>query len=97
MRRCDVNKISVRDFLIGLTKLTRETGIIISGCGCCGSPRISNTGADEAIDDHRSGYGRVYKGKVEWISPADKDKWEEYSAYIGIGDDPEQRLTDENT
>lgn len=25
-------------FIEGLTKLTRETGIVIAGCGCCGSP-----------------------------------------------------------
>ncbi|MDY6893928.1 MAG: hypothetical protein SVO01_00695 [Thermotogota bacterium] len=27
-------------FLIGLRKLSFETGIVICGCGCCGSPYL---------------------------------------------------------
>lgn len=32
---------NMRNFLDGLTKLTMETGIMIAGCGCCGSPYLS--------------------------------------------------------
>ena len=40
-------------FLIELTELTRKHGIVIGGCGCCGSPWL-----DDVIDvsDERSGY-----------------------------------------
>ena len=27
-------------FRVGLEKLTRETGVVIGGCGCCGSPSL---------------------------------------------------------
>ena len=29
-----------KEFLRGLTKLTKKTGIAIDGCGCCGSPSL---------------------------------------------------------
>lgn len=32
---------NMRNFLDGLTKLTMETGVMIAGCGCCGSPYLS--------------------------------------------------------
>jgi len=28
------------DFILGLTKLSKETKVTISGCGCCGSPQL---------------------------------------------------------
>ena len=31
-----------KEFLRGLTKLTKKTGIAINGCGCCGSPSLTN-------------------------------------------------------
>ena len=30
-----------REFIRELTKLTRRTGVIIGGCGCCGSPYLT--------------------------------------------------------
>lgn len=63
-------------FLAGLAELTRKTGVIIGGCGCCGSPhlRVATELAPEA------GYG--FAGGVHWISPDDDYDWEEYSASI---------------
>jgi len=67
-----------RLFLIGLEKLTRDTGIEIGGCGCCGSPYL-----DQAeITDKRSGYGYGDSGKVVWIDPSDDYEWENYSGSI---------------
>ena len=34
------------DFIIGLEKLSRKTGIIIGGCGCCGSPTCMSFAED---------------------------------------------------
>lgn len=31
-----------KKFLEGLTKLTLETGVVIGGCGCCGSPFLDD-------------------------------------------------------
>ena len=31
-----------REFLKGLVKLTKKTGLVIDGCGCCGSPWLAN-------------------------------------------------------
>jgi len=65
-------------FLIGLEKLTRDTGIEIGGCGCCGSPYL-----DQAeITDKRSGYGYGYASEVLWIDPSDDYDWENYSGSI---------------
>jgi hypothetical protein len=65
-------------FLVGLEKLTRETGIVISGCGCCGSPAL-----DECSDlPTDAGYGFGYAGQVAWISPNDEYDWEKYRANV---------------
>lgn len=63
------------DFLIGLAKLSRETGIAIGGCGCCGSPSIDAMKPEEL--DERAGYG--YSGEVSWISPSDSNKWKRFA------------------
>ena len=67
-----------RAFLIGLEKLTRETGIKVRGCGCCGSPKM----VEAEITDTRSGYGTGYAGQVEWIDPSINYEWEEFSDSI---------------
>lgn len=35
-----MNGEDVKKFLEGLNKLSEETGIIIWGCSCCGSPNL---------------------------------------------------------
>lgn len=65
-------------FLIGLEKLTRDTGIEIAGCGCCSSPFL-----DEAkITSKDSGYSCENSGRVIWIDPSDEYDWEEFSGSI---------------
>lgn len=68
----DENKIK---FLQGLEKLTRETGIIIGGCGCCGSPFLSAVGIKDIVSE--CGYAAEENGdKVCWVSPNDEYDWE---------------------
>lgn len=67
-----------KEFLVGLEKLTRKTGIVIGGCGCCGSPYLYEVG----ITDERSGYGFGYASEVAWIDPSDDYNWENYSNFI---------------
>ena len=56
-----------RDFLEGLTKLTRETGVEIAGCGCCGSPFLMPLSEDESGPSWR--YGEPINGvsEVAWM------------------------------
>ena len=70
-----------QQFMIGLTELTRKTGMIIAGCGCCGSPYINRI-VEEDLLDEQAGYGYGYTGEVSWISPSDKYDWENYSDSI---------------
>ena len=70
-----------KEFLIGLAKLTRETGITIGGCGCCGSPSIDEA-SDAELSDPDAGYGYGYAGEVSWISHADDCNWKNFSDSI---------------
>lgn len=36
--RESIDKQELKDFLRSLSKLSKQTGITIGGCGCCGSP-----------------------------------------------------------
>ena len=65
-------------FLIGLEKLTRETGIQIGGCGCCGSPFLY----EDNITSEKSGYGIGYADNIAWIDPSDEDDWENFNKSI---------------
>jgi hypothetical protein len=43
------------DFLADLTALSRKHGIVVTGCGCCGSPSLVEAGSDDyAVDGHYS-------------------------------------------
>lgn len=75
MNELSKNKIN---FLIGLEKLTRETGISIGGCGCCASPFL----IDAEITSEKSGYGVSYAGEISWIDPSDDYDWEKFSKGI---------------
>lgn len=63
-----------RKFYIGLEKLTRETGVIISGCGCCASPYLEEI---KRPIDERAGYAWGFSD-VQWIDPNDEYNWREY-------------------
>lgn len=49
------------DFLQKLAALTKETGVALTGCGCCGSPFLTAAGDGE-------GYATVEGSDVEWVS-----------------------------
>jgi len=70
-----------KEFMTGLAKLTRETGITIGGCGCCGSPSL-NEGSDAELSDPEAGYGYGYAGEVRWISHVDDYDWKNFSDSI---------------
>ena len=69
-------KRSERDFLLGLAKLTRETGIKIHGCGCCGSPDM----VEAEITSDESGYADDCQ--VMWIDPSDEYDWNKLRSKI---------------
>ena len=60
-----------KEFLIGLEKLTRKTGIKIWGCGCCSSPSLEKA----KITSKDSGYGFGYMKEVSWIDRSDEFDW----------------------
>ena len=64
-----------REFLLGLTQLTRDTGVAIGGCGCCGSPFLYDASSPS---DPESGYGYEGEGNVAWISHSDTYKWDAF-------------------
>ena len=71
-----------REFLIGLTELTRKTGIEICGCGCCGSPTLN---AAEGLGRPESGYAQCSgqcDSEVKWVSRCDEWDWERHAAEI---------------
>lgn len=68
------------EFLIGLAKLSRETGIAIGGCGCCGSPSIDALKPEEL--EARAGYGYGYMNEVSWISPSNSYNWKRFAGSI---------------
>lgn len=48
------------EFLKELTKLSKEHGVFIAGCGCCGSPFL--------IEDDVSEIGDLEEGNINWDS-----------------------------
>lgn len=48
-------------FLDGLERLSRETGVIIGGCGCCGSPGLCEMTAENSSAEN----GYLYLDGVE--------------------------------
>lgn len=65
-------------FILGLEKLTRETGVAIAGCGCCDSPSLCDVTPDQLAPE--SGYGCDRDGgNVNWYSfdPKMPHRWED--------------------
>lgn len=52
-------------FLRELTALSREHGVIITGCGCCGSPSLEHMDCSNPL----SGYGEGRSSEIEWLEP----------------------------
>lgn len=70
-----------RAFLIGLAKLTRETGVAICATEYCGTPYLRVLSESDVIDP-AAGYGYGYAGEIAWIDPKDKYGRETYSDSI---------------
>lgn len=71
-----------RAFMLGLEKLTRDTGVCIAGCGCCGSPFLGRIGNEESRDNPAAGYGFGYADELLWIDPEDYYNWEKFGHTI---------------
>ena len=67
-------------FLIGLERLSRETGVKVQGCGCCSSLYLFEFDDDELSSE--SGYGFSSAGEVCWISKNDLYEWGLHSESI---------------
>ena len=74
----------LKQFMVGLDKLSRETGYIIGGCGCCESPWINKEDPENITSD--AGYCAInanianndHFDTVSWTGPKsvmwDRDK-----------------------
>jgi hypothetical protein len=72
-------------FLYGLARLTHETGVRISGCGCCGSPALDVL--PDVPRSSRAAYGYGSSDEVLWLDPSiDDADWDFYSHTIPDSD-----------
>lgn len=74
-----------KQFLLGLEKLTRETGLAIGGCGCCNSPWLGEVEHTPIPDE--AGYADLASDSngwedIKWIEPADSYDWENHADKI---------------
>jgi hypothetical protein len=67
-----------KQFIIGLEKLSRKTGVIVEGCGCCGSPSLRTLDISDMPPEAGYAFG-AGMCEVAWLSPSDKAVWENYS------------------
>jgi hypothetical protein len=68
-------------FIRGLEKLTRETGIVIHGCGCCDSPSLYSIEKEKIPTEAGYCFGAYPGGEVQWMKPADY-YWEKHKTKI---------------
>ena len=69
----------LRAFLIELSELSRKHGLLIGGCGCCGSPYIMR----KEDDQEPSGYFTNYSNDLSWISPRIPPDWQTFLRHRG--------------
>lgn len=75
-------KDNEHEFLVGLTELTKKTGIAIGGCGCCGSPYLSEVEIGPN-DGYKIDSDDDFIQNIAWMSEADnKIYFEKYKSNI---------------
>lgn len=65
-------------FIKELEKLSKKYGISIAGCGCCGSPRLTEMSGKDFDDE--AGYCNV--DQLTYVSQEDIYDWEKYHKEI---------------
>jgi hypothetical protein len=65
-------------FIKELEQLSRKYKIVVSGCGCCGSPYLYPLKLEASHDD--AGY--AYEDQLMWISKNDVYEWDTLSGSI---------------
>jgi hypothetical protein len=75
----DYTDEQLRAFLIELSELSRKHGLLIGGCGCCGSPYIMR----KEDNQEPSGYLTYNSGDLSWISPRKETDWQTFLRHKG--------------
>jgi hypothetical protein len=68
-------------FLVELAELTRRTGVVVEGCGCCASPSLRVLTSPRDVMPV-CGYGFGYANELTWLTPDDDAAWANYSPTI---------------
>ena len=103
MREQDSIDEQIKKFLVGLEKLTRETGVVVKGCGCCGSPwlqKLNNTiYSDVDVLNPEAGYsiGNDNSGLLsclKWEHPDKNGSWngDDWDAKTDTWDDLRDKI-----
>jgi hypothetical protein len=75
----DAKAKNLEEFILELDKLTRKYHLKIGGCGCCGSPFISEVLGNI---DKQAGYALTGDAELAWVFPGDKYLWSQRSHEI---------------
>ena len=75
----NLNSEKVVAFVRELAELTRKHKVSISGCGCCGSPRLT-----ESVEDYNAeaGYSVEENQCLNWVSPDHAYNWKLHKDHI---------------
>jgi hypothetical protein len=72
---------NINEFLVELAELSKKYGIVIGGCGCCGSPHLSSL---QYHDEHEQQMLQLYQssGMVPYDEQSDH-KFDSLKYYRG--------------
>lgn len=76
MKLSTANRIDLQGFLTELGELSKRYGIVIGGCGCCGSPYL----------DYEEGGEVVYASDLKFVNRAYEVAIEQYQVIVRGGE-----------